>query len=156
MKRIGLFFVVFAILLSFNCAHAEMQPIPTTSFNTINHVTTPNERQLQRKYAMTTPRRWRDYLKNLHSNLKKLIIGDVGEFKKESDDLDLTRFKHGEVYFGCLNVKIPKKVKFIVGSYATWIKVKDVPKRGLITQLKEDGYLWIVKHWNETKHRNYR
>ena len=148
MKRIRVIFVALTLLLSINYVHAETLPVSIKSNN--------NFTQFQRIYATTTPRRWRDYQNNLYSNLQKLIIKDVGEFKKESDNLDLTQFKLGEVYFGCANVNVPKKVKVIVGSYATWIKVKDVPKRGLITQLKEDGYLWIVKHWNETKHLNYR
>ena len=82
-------------------------------------------------------------------------LGDGVSIKKFSDDLDLTRFKPGEVYFGCSIMNVSEKVKVIVEPYVTWIKVKNTPKRRLITRVREDRYLWIVKHRNDSKHPEY-
>jgi len=168
LKRIGLIAFVFMMLPSAKYVYADTLPIPATPYNIIQHVEALNnpqkqwilkrreERQLERAYAITSPRRWREYqikeYTDPNHHFVRLYIKDVGEFKRASDDLDLTQFKRQEVYFGHHNVHIPKSVKVIVEPYITWIKVKDAPQRGTFTRLKEDGYLWLWKHWNDIRY----
>jgi hypothetical protein len=166
LKRIGL--VIFIFMLPVQLVFADPLPIPATPYILVQHAKAHHdERQqrflkhmeemyLERANAATSPRRWRKYQMNRANNLKihfsRLVIKDVGDFERTSDDLDLTHFKPEEVYFGCYNTHISKKVKVIVEPYITWVKVKDAPERGALTRLKEDGYLWFVKRWNDIKY----